>query len=178
MSNIVNPSAEISPFTGVESVTGLNTDNTDPQNPVVKISVDGSTVFGDGTPGDPLNATGVQPGDLAAVAFSGDYNDLSTKGASDGSRVQGNGSTVSPFSAPTLVRFMGSWSASITYAGNDMVIYSDGSCYLALANNLNATPPSNPSVWQQIGSTISSATSPLGVLVATFPSISVGTSVV
>ncbi len=38
----------------VQSVTGLNTDNADPTNPVVKISVDGSTVTGLGTPGSPL----------------------------------------------------------------------------------------------------------------------------
>jgi len=40
----------------VESVTGLDTDNTDPANPIVRISVDGTTVTGDGTPGDPLVA--------------------------------------------------------------------------------------------------------------------------
>jgi len=42
---------------GVLTVTGLNTDNTDPQNPIVEISVDGSTITGDGTPGSPLVAT-------------------------------------------------------------------------------------------------------------------------
>jgi len=42
---------------GVLSVTGLNTDNTDPQNPIVEISVDGSSITGDGTPGSPLVAT-------------------------------------------------------------------------------------------------------------------------
>jgi len=42
--------------TKVESVTGLNTDNTDPLNPVVQISVDGVTITGDGTPGSPLMA--------------------------------------------------------------------------------------------------------------------------
>ena len=41
---------------GVASVTGLNTDNTDPANPVVKISVDGSSITGDGTSGSPLVA--------------------------------------------------------------------------------------------------------------------------
>jgi hypothetical protein len=42
----------------VNTVTGLNTDNTDPHNPVVQISVDGSTITGDGTPGNPLVASG------------------------------------------------------------------------------------------------------------------------
>jgi Uncharacterized conserved protein (DUF2190) len=48
----------------VESVTGLNTNNLDPQNPVVRISVDGTTITGQGTPSSPLVAsipsTGVQ----------------------------------------------------------------------------------------------------------------------
>lgn len=42
----------------VLSVTGLNTDNTDPTNPIVRISVDGSTITGLGTPGSPLVSTG------------------------------------------------------------------------------------------------------------------------
>lgn len=41
---------------GVQSVSGLNTDNTDPQNPIVKISVDGITITGDGTSSSPLQA--------------------------------------------------------------------------------------------------------------------------
>ena len=41
---------------GVQSVTGLNTDNTDPANPIVNISVDGVTITGDGTPLSPLQA--------------------------------------------------------------------------------------------------------------------------
>jgi len=43
---------------GVQSVTGLDTDNTDPSNPIVQIAVDGVTVTGDGTPGNPLASTG------------------------------------------------------------------------------------------------------------------------
>jgi len=42
----------------VQSVTGLDTDNTDPQNPVVNIAVDGVTITGDGTSGNPLVASG------------------------------------------------------------------------------------------------------------------------
>lgn len=38
----------------VQSVTGLNTDNTDALNPIVKISVDGTTIKGLGTPASPL----------------------------------------------------------------------------------------------------------------------------
>jgi hypothetical protein len=42
----------------VQSVTGLNTDNTDPLNPIVKVSVDGITITGLGTPASPLIAVG------------------------------------------------------------------------------------------------------------------------
>jgi len=44
---------------GVQSVSGLNTDNSDPINPIIQISVDGSTVTGNGTPGNPLVAAGL-----------------------------------------------------------------------------------------------------------------------
>lgn len=43
---------------GIQSVTGLNTDNTDPLNPIVKISVDGTTITGLGTPASPLVSHG------------------------------------------------------------------------------------------------------------------------
>lgn len=42
--------------TAVQSVTGLDTDNTDPLNPVVNIAVDGITITGQGTPASPLVA--------------------------------------------------------------------------------------------------------------------------
>jgi len=49
---------------GVKSITGLNTNNADPANPVVQISVDGTTITGTGTPANPLvaviPASGVQ----------------------------------------------------------------------------------------------------------------------
>lgn len=41
----------------VESISGLNTNNTDPQNPVIQISV-GSGLSGNGTPASPLTASG------------------------------------------------------------------------------------------------------------------------
>ena len=40
----------------VKSVTGLNTDNTDTQNPIVKIATDNTTITGEGTLLDPLVA--------------------------------------------------------------------------------------------------------------------------
>lgn len=39
---------------GIQSVTGLNTDNLDPLNPIVQIAVDGITITGNGTPSSPL----------------------------------------------------------------------------------------------------------------------------
>ena len=58
--NYSNPPPTPTPnvFNYVESVTGLNTNNADPQNPVVRISVDGTTIIGDGTPASPLMAIG------------------------------------------------------------------------------------------------------------------------
>jgi hypothetical protein len=46
---------------GVQSVTGLDTDNTDPYNPVVNIAVDGITITGQGTPASPLVAVDPRP---------------------------------------------------------------------------------------------------------------------
>jgi hypothetical protein len=59
-------------YTGtlVDSVTGLNTDNTDPQNPIVKISVDGTTITGEGTPASPLSAVS-SGGPLEYVSYFG-----------------------------------------------------------------------------------------------------------
>ena len=58
--NYSNPPPTPTPnvFNYVESVTGLNTNNADPQNPVVRISVDGTTIIGDGTPASPLMVIG------------------------------------------------------------------------------------------------------------------------
>jgi len=46
------------PPSGVQSVSGLNTDNTDPLNPIIQISVDNVTITGDGTPGNPITSSG------------------------------------------------------------------------------------------------------------------------
>lgn len=57
--------------TGVQSVTGLDTDNTDPSNPIVQIAVDGVTITGDGTPGTPLVATAITSSyDITNVNFA------------------------------------------------------------------------------------------------------------
>ena len=68
----------------VQSVTGLDTDNTDPLNPVVQISVDGVTITGDGTPANPLVAS-IPP----ALVF--------------GSTITGSGTALSPYNAQLLL---------------------------------------------------------------------------
>ncbi len=55
-SNVQEAIQEVDSST-VKSVTGLNTDNTDEQNPIVKLSVDGVTITGDGTLTSPLIGT-------------------------------------------------------------------------------------------------------------------------
>lgn len=54
---------------GVQSVTGLNTNNADPQNPVINISVDGVTIIGDGTPGNPLSSSFTDTYQVKATAL-------------------------------------------------------------------------------------------------------------
>jgi len=50
---------DISDINGsIQSISGLIVDNTDPSNPTVNISVDGTTITGDGSPGNPLVASG------------------------------------------------------------------------------------------------------------------------
>lgn len=66
----------------VESVTGLNTNNTNPQNPIVKVSVDGTSITGAGTPASPLVAntgltigtTPITSGTVGRVLFEGAGN--------------------------------------------------------------------------------------------------------
>lgn len=76
----------------VQSVTGLDTDNTDPLNPVVRIAVDGVTITGLGTPANPLVATG------GGIAGSGTNNYVARwtpDGATLGdSVIQDNGSSL------------------------------------------------------------------------------------
>jgi len=54
----------------VKSVTGLDTNNTDPNNPIVKIAVDGSTITGNGTLISPLVAN-ITPGYISSVSDTG-----------------------------------------------------------------------------------------------------------
>lgn len=72
--NLVDNTDPANPIVnGVQSVTGLNTDNTDPANPIVAISVDGVTITGSGTPGDPLVSSGGSGGGIRSSFIS--FND-------------------------------------------------------------------------------------------------------
>jgi hypothetical protein len=51
----------------VDSVTGLDTDNTDPENPIVQIAVDGVTITGEGTPASPLVSSGGGGGGVTSI---------------------------------------------------------------------------------------------------------------
>ena len=55
----------------VDSVTGLNTDNSDPVNPIVQISVDGVTITGSGTSGSPLVSVGGGGGEVNTASNVG-----------------------------------------------------------------------------------------------------------
>jgi len=86
----------------VQSVTGLNTDNTDPQNPIIRISVDGTTITGLGTPASPLIATG---GGGGGIGGSGTTNYLA-RWTPDGttlgnSVIRDDGSTIGIGTAPS-----------------------------------------------------------------------------
>jgi len=84
----------------VQSVTGLNTDNTDPLNPIVKISVDGITITGLGTPASPLIAVGGVDGSGIIDYVARWTPDATTLGTGV---IRDNGSTVGIGSAPNAV---------------------------------------------------------------------------
>lgn len=73
----------------VQTVTGLNTDNTDPANPIVKISVDGTTITGAGTPGSPLVATGGGGGTPGGLNAQLQYNNAGSFGGITGATTDG-----------------------------------------------------------------------------------------
>ena len=88
----------------LRSVTGLNTDNTDPLNPIVKISVDGTTVTGLGTPASPLVAIASAPSNNQKfITYPGDFtgtNYTITNADNGYSIIIINGSTAVSISVP------------------------------------------------------------------------------
>jgi hypothetical protein len=107
----------------VNSVTGLNTDNTDPLNPIVEISVDGSTITGSGTPASPL---------VANSNFVNSVTGLNTDNTDplnpiveisvDGSTITGSGTPADP-----LVSSIGSNKLLVSYHMNNNFSPSIGS---------------------------------------------------
>jgi hypothetical protein len=94
---------------GVQSVTGLDTDNTDPANPIVQIAVDGVTVTGDGTPGNPLTATPGAGADTRVYSISALVTQASTRTTYAGLLGSANNNTVeanvlSPFHENVIVK--------------------------------------------------------------------------
>lgn len=86
--------------TGVQSVTGLDTDNADPLNPIVQISVDGVTITGDGTPSNPL--VSVADGVQSVTGLNTDNTDPANpiiEIAVDGVTITGNGTLANPLVA-------------------------------------------------------------------------------
>ena len=85
---------------GVASVTGLDTDNTDPLNPIVNISVDGVTITGSGTPMDPLVSVDAVSGS-GALNFVSKWTGIDSLGNSQirdsGSKIAVNGAIVSAY---------------------------------------------------------------------------------
>jgi hypothetical protein len=85
---------------GVQSVTGLDTDNTDPQNPIVQISVDGTTIIGDGTPANPL--VSVADGVQSVTGLDTDNTDPQNPIVNisvDGITISGDGTPTNPLQA-------------------------------------------------------------------------------
>jgi len=85
---------------GVTSVTGLDTDNTDPANPIINISVDGVTITGSGTPIDPLVSVDAVSGS-GALNFVSKWTGIDSLGNSqirdNGSKIAVNGSILSAY---------------------------------------------------------------------------------
>jgi hypothetical protein len=137
----------------VESVTGLNTDNTDPQNPIVEISVDGTTITGDGTPASPLIAN-VPASVQSVTGLSTDNSDPQNPVVkiSVGSSITGDGtpsnplnSTGVPYSGATQDVNLGS---NNLYANN---IFDGFTSVVASGTLITLTLTSTPS-WLVTGS--------------------------
>lgn len=149
--NTLLGSGNISIVGGVQSVTGLNTDNTDPLNPVVEISVDGITITGDGTPGNPLVSVG-GGGSVSSVTDDGngvvtvDNTNPSTpiiqfNGVNvDGTTITGDGTSGNPLVANDAI-LKGTASGTDTYTSTitGVTSYVDGDAYLIRFTNGNTT---------------------------------------
>ena len=122
------------PPAGVQSVTGLNTDNTDPLNPVVEVSVDGVTITGDGTPGNPLVASGgavnysnvIWVDSFNGDDFTGAVNDFTKPMFSINGALTLAGSSLHSFSDRALIYIRrGSYAVSTQASPTTLINYVD-----------------------------------------------------
>lgn len=137
----------------VASVTGLNTDNTDPANPIVKISVDGVTVTGLGTPGSPL---------VAMTGGSGTVTQVTVTTANGISGIVANNTTTPAITltlgniTPTTVTLTGV--ASPAYAQGKLVYDTDNESLTFFNNDSNVALQVGQEEWIRVknvtGSTI------------------------
>jgi len=156
---------------GVQSVTGLDTDNTDPLNPVVQISVDGTTITGAGTPASPLAITTALPvidmnvdlagGDFdlagAGIYMITNFGNLflfNNTGIVDGSRVIVTNSNALSISSATV----GGTGVSVLYQGTQKLVTQipSGMSYEFIYNSTTTTwyclnPQPQPTDTQDIG---------------------------
>lgn len=91
----------------VLTVTGLDTDNTNPQNPIVQIAVDGTTITGLGTSASPLEV-------ISAPVLTGNVLYVDDVNGNDGTAVSGD------LNKPYLTLLAAQTAASI---GDTIVVY-------------------------------------------------------
>lgn len=105
---------------GVQSVTGVNTDNTDPLNPIVRISVDGTSITGLGTPASPLSANTLGGENYIFVNSNGttDENGLAFNNAYQLAKtLTPNGLPISSTNQVTIVLAPGIYTCNAIFGG-------------------------------------------------------------
>lgn len=124
----------------VQTVTGLDTDNTDPANPVIEISVDGVTITGDGTPGSPLIASPVTSGQVGIQFDDESGSPLGSSGTVDEFEITGPNVTAG-ISGDKVTYTIGS-SSAIYKNGTTTKNAADASATQTIAHGLGSTPKS------------------------------------
>lgn len=127
------------PIGGVASVTGLNTNNTDPANPIVGISVDGTSITGLGTPGSPLVAHVTGPSAQTDIQFQDESTNLGTPGSVDTVNFVGAGITATRSGNTVTVTVPGGGS-SISLETNGTPNTDQAVLNLLAGSNITLTP--------------------------------------
>jgi hypothetical protein len=123
----------------VNSVTGLDTDNTDPSNPIVQISVDGSTITGSGTPASPLVANNNFVNSVTGLDTDNtDPLNPIVQISVDGSTITGSGTPASPLVATPATQIV-----DISYYMNNSFSVANNTSYFfgqqaSIGNNISA----------------------------------------